>query len=174
MQIKIKNFGLLILLYAVFSCTDDLTEFNINSELSEDIDVNVSEVIQNISYSSTIDASQDRDIVSNIDKIISYEIEEVYFSISEFDGPETANMSGTISVGSGVNTYSVDIQSLNIKLFADDNYSISLSEEQLSALEGLLLSANQLEISFNGSVSEAPVSFKLTLTVKTMVKVDAS
>ncbi len=173
MQKLFNKIGVIALVFAVFSCSDDITEININSELKEEIDVAVDETTQNISYTTSIDAAQDSDILANLDKIKSYEIEEIYFNISNYDGPDTANLSGSLSVGSGNSTFTVDIPSLNIKLFADDDYTIALNEEQLNALEALLLSSNELAVSFTGSVSEAPVSFKLIVTAKTKVKVDA-
>ncbi len=174
MQKLFNKLGLLALIFTVFSCSDDITEININSELKEEIDVELNDAAQNITYSTTIDASQDSDILANINKIKSYEIEKIYFNISEYEGPDTANLSGALSVGSGNSVFTVDIPSLNIKLFADDDYTIALNEEQLTALESLLLSANELAVNFTGSVSEAPVSFKLIITAKTKVKVDAA
>lgn len=168
-----KNLWLLVAVFVVLSCDDDITEININSNLSEEIAVSATEADRNIAYEATIDAKDDSDILENLEKIKEYEIEEVNFRVADYNGPETANLSGTLSVGNANTTFAVDIPSLNIKLFAEDEYKIALSEEQLTTLEGILLASNQLSISFTGSVSEAPLSFTLIITAKTKVTVEA-
>ncbi|MCG8317926.1 MAG: hypothetical protein MI921_00360 [Cytophagales bacterium] len=170
----IKKFGFLVAVFAVLSCDDDIAEININSDLTEQIAVSATEANQNIAYETTIDAKSDSDILENLEKIKEYQIESVTFRVTDYQGPETANLSGALSVGNASTTFSADISSLNIKLFADEDYTISLSEEQLDALEKILLDSNQLKINFSGSVSEAPLSFILNVTVKTKVTVKAA
>ncbi len=174
MEKIIKRLGLLVVVFVAFSCDDDITEFNINSSLSEEIPVSATEADQNIAYEATIDAKDDSEISKNLEKIKEYDIEEVSFRVADYSGPDTANLSGTLSVGNATTTFSADIPSLNIKLFADEDYTIALSEEQLDALESILLESNQLKVTFTGSVSEVPVSFTLIITAKTKVKVDAA
>ena len=168
-----KRAGFLVAIFVVLSCNDDITEININSDLTEEIPVNATEADQNIAYEAMIDAKEDSDILENLDKIKEYQIEEVTFRVADYEGPETANLSGTLSVGNSLTSFSADIPSLNIKLFADEDYTIALSEEQLDALESILLESNQLKVTFSGSVSEAPLSFTLLVTAKTKVTVDA-
>ncbi|MDN5211559.1 hypothetical protein QQ020_05840 [Fulvivirgaceae bacterium BMA12] len=174
MEKIIKRLGLLVVVFVAFSCDDDITEFNINSSLSEEIPVSATEADQNIAYEATIDAKEDSEISKNLEKIKEYEVEEVSFRVADYSGPDTANLSGTLSVGNATTTFSADIPSLNIKLFADEEYTIALSEEQLDALETILLESNQLKVTFTGSVSEVPVSFTLIISAKTKVKVDAA
>ena len=169
-----KNIGLILIFFIAFGCGEDLTQFNINSNLSEEIAVNISEEEQTIEYSASIDATEDSDILQNLDHIKSYQIEQISFSITDYSGPDTANLTGTLSVGNANQSFSADIQSLNIKLFADADYTIALDADQLVALESILLASNKLDISFTGSVSEVPVSFVLTVTAKTKVTVDAA
>ena len=173
MEKILGRFGFLVAIFVVLSCNDDIAEININSSLTEEIPVSATEADQNIAYETTIDAKSDSDILENLEKIKEYQIESVTFTVTEYNGPDTANLSGTLSVGNSAKTFSADIPSLNIKLFADEVYNISLSEEQLDELESILLASNQLKVTFSGSVSEAPLSFTLNVTVKTKVTVDA-
>ena len=173
MEKILTKFGFLVAIFVVLSCDDDITEININSDLSEEISVNATEADQNIAYETIIDAKDDSDISENLGRIKEYQIEAVTFRVEDYDGPETANLSGTLSVGNSSTSFSADIPSINIKLFADEDYTIALSEEQLDALESILLESNQLKITFTGSVSEAPLSFTLIITAKTKVTANA-
>lgn len=173
MEKILTKFGFLVAIFVVLSCDDDITEININSDLSEEISVNATEADQNIAYETIIDAKNDSDISENLGRIKEYQIEAVTFRVEDYDGPETANLSGTLSVGNSSTSFSADIPSINIKLFADEDYTIALSEEQLDALESILLESNQLKITFTGSVSEAPLSFTLIITAKTKVTANA-
>lgn len=174
MEKILKKSWFLVAIFVVLSCNDDIAEININSDLSEEIPVNVTEGDQNIAYEAIIDAKNDSDILENLEKIKAYEIEAVTFRVSDYEGPDTANLSGTLSVGNASTSFSADIPNINIKLFADEDYTIALSEEQLNALEGILLESNQLKITLSGSVSEAPLSFVLIVTAKTKVTVEAA
>ena len=142
-------------------------------DLSEEISVSATEADQNIAYETIIDAKDDSDISENLGRIKEYQIEAVTFRVEDYNGPETANLSGTLSVGNSSTSFSADIPSINIKLFADEDYTIALSEEQLDALESILLESNQLKITFTGTVSEAPLSFTLIVTAKTKVTANA-
>ena len=173
MEKILTKFGFLVAIFVVLSCDDDITEININSDLSEEISVNATEADQNIAYETIIDAKDDSDISENLGRIKEYQIEAVTFRVEDYVGPETANLSGTLSVGNSSTSFSADIPSINIKLFADEDYTIALSEEQLDALESILLESNQLKITFTGSVSEAPLSFTLIITAKTKVTANA-
>lgn len=168
-----------ILFTTLFACDkiDELADVNFNANLSETFQVDAT-TTNEMTFSSTLDVSEDSDAKPYLDKIKNYEIEELKFEITNlstsvsgeiyFDGVLGFSKKNETSA-----TATCSVSPLNITHVNNTGaFEINNCDDILNDLKSILMSDNAAKIYMQGTFSKAPVTFDLTVHIK--VKITAN
>lgn len=170
-------FALFILASSLISCdaVDDLTEIEVDTEISEDFTIVVTE---GETFSESLSVSiDDENVQDNLDKIENIEIESLTYQIISVSGTENVTATGEFSIASSSFpwfSYSEsDFVNLTAAAEAGTVYEIEVDEDVISAFEADLRSGATASILATGTVSASPVTFVVRVKAKVNVVVDA-
>ncbi|MFK7833030.1 MAG: hypothetical protein AB8B52_07130 [Winogradskyella sp.] len=167
---------LLLVMITAFACEDldELTEFDINGDLSTSFSVAVTEDSEGMpaefSENSTIDLASNVDIQSSIDLIQGVTVNDLTYEIDNFEGAPNATLTeGTFTFGSTT----ISITDVNLEE-SDDNNTVYTIEDAaaLNAIASALANESSITASVNGTVSGTPVSFDILLELDVTTTVD--
>ncbi|MDN5201424.1 hypothetical protein QQ008_08630 [Fulvivirgaceae bacterium BMA10] len=171
------NVGVLVIALAMFSCEDDITSINLNSELEEEVNVSAGEGQSQFTQSVTIDATQDSDIQEYLGKIKEYQIESITYRIEDYQGDASTQFSGSLTImPSGTatgNTFEYQIDPVTLSTSQGQDIPVNFSQDDLDEIEGLLRASNAVNTSVIGMLSDVPASFRLILKMTIKVKANA-
>jgi hypothetical protein len=169
-----KNTTLPILAVLMLLSGCDLLEekltTDIDTELYQTFEVNITDEGTNITYSETeiIAAGDDPDLDEYIGNIKNYTVNNVLYSIKNYSGSQQITFTGsiqysdqTISEGNLLSTF----EEFLISSIADDGVKHELPYEDgsLSDAASILKDDNAIRVYLDGVFSEGPVSFELTV-----------
>lgn len=163
-----------VMIIAVAGCS--LLEQDIDAELSDTIFVNETTQGQNIQYSDEIilDATTDQDIEDNLNKIKDWRVEKISYSISGFIGDGGTTFSGNVIVRpqSGSGSVSTSVTNLDLKALSTSGEVrvLGFSETDLAKIAGWFDKEQIVVVEYNGTLSQGPTSFNLTVYIDLKVK----
>lgn len=163
----IKIFILLFLSLNLSGCdeVDELTQIDINSTLTEDVLITLSENNAALSESITINLADNSDIEPYLNQIESITVTSASYVIKNYNGIETATGSITINANSEV------FGPFQHTFFTDDQNAteFSFDASKLNALSNSLSSNNQLSLDVSGTqdpAQDASLIIEFTLEVE--------
>lgn len=137
------------------------------NETTEGVDIPYSDVIE-------LDATTDQDIRDNLDKIKEWDVTKVSYSLSGFIGEGGTTFSGAVKIGpqSGSGTISTSVSGLDLKALSDSGEIkvLGFSETDLAKVAGWFDKEQVVVVTYEGTLSEGPTSFYLTVYINLRVK----
>lgn len=171
---KLGSIAILFAVFTLMSCdeVEELTQFDFETEFTEEFTVNLSDEGTSLSESITINLSDNEDVAPYIGNIEEIEITEASYVIKNYVGMEEAT--GSISAtaasqnfGPYEHTFYTDAQSATSFEFND--------VDKLNTVADSLLSNNEVEVQFSGTQNPAQngsfvieVTFKLNVTAQVL------
>jgi len=169
-----KKTTLPIIAFVVLLSGCNLLEENlttdIDTELYQTFEVNITDEGSNISYSETetIAAGDDPDLDEYIDNIKNYTVKNVFYSVKNYNGNPQITFTGSILYSDqAINEGKVlsGFEEFLISSIADDGVKHELPYENgaLANAAGILKENNAIKVYLDGVFSEGPVNFELTI-----------
>ena len=166
---NIKTLFILLLIFSFVSCeeVDELTQIDLNTTLTEEVQVTLSENNASLSESLTINLADNDDIEPYLNQIESITVTSASYVIKDYNGVETATGELTVSANSEV------FGPFQHTFFTDDQNSsvFNFDASRLNALSSSLSSNNQLSLNVNGTQDPAQ---NANFTVEFTIDVDVT
>jgi len=179
MKIFIKTFIFFLLIGIPFSSCDDvesLADIKFNSQLSADLNVsipassNMKATVKGAGISfneqATIDPLSDSNIKKYIDKLKSFDVQEITGTFKRVSKPVTIE-SGKITISQGSKTASWAISNFSVTNGA--TIILDSAEGQWTTVNQILKSKGKFTAKIEGTVDNDNVSFTITILIKVKV-----
>jgi|GEM_PF-6447155 len=163
--------ALALLLFSFSSCDklQDLAEFPLDFSLDETFSVEDADA--EFTTSTTINALDDGNISSNVDKIKAYEIEKVAITISNLVADNSSSSLSNLKLSIGGNEYSIDgLPSLAI-METQGEIELIIDTSGLEAIRALIAAGTDVIVIASATVNDGPASFDLTLSISGKITV---
>jgi hypothetical protein len=167
---RIALFGMLLIFAA--SCEEDILDFTIDNTFEYEYQVSLDENADTtFTFEQIVDANSNDEISNNANNISAFTLNELRYSISQYQGG--SNVSGVITLtfydASNTSLGGSELSISNLMAFASSGESqvLPLANSTINAVQNELLNNRQVKIVADGSVSEVPVEFlsKIFVTV---------
>lgn len=166
----------------IFSCdkVDDLKTVNIDTDVEHNASIVINTVSGNVEPTTAFNINEKIELQSNADfsqygddKIKSISIKSIKLVFSNYTGEATGELEGTISFN-GIADLEADLQKFNVKDASDNQNEIAIpfTEGQLSDIANKLKSSESLEIIFDGTAYNAPMSFDMDYKVEVGAEIE--
>ncbi len=170
------TFALVVLLAAFFTSCDELLNqtIDINTSFTTTYDFSIDQA-GTIERQATIDVSTNSDLEKYLDKIQGYALKSIIVKVKEYQGAQDILFNGELKFsksGSTDKTTIGSITDLNLyDMFSNNSeYKITVDQTVQDAISQELLDNKMLTLYLEGSVSDAPVTATLEITINTTVK----
>ena len=174
-QKKIILLIIVSLALPISQCT--LIEEDIDGELSTTIPVNETQQGTNIDYedSQILSADSDKDISDNLDKIKSWDVQKISYSIMGFKDDPSITFSGSVGFSRrNENSPSItaSVSNLEFAKITDNGkkYKISLSDTDLAKIASIFDSDQAIKVYWKGVLSQGPMSCSVKVYAKVKVR----
>jgi hypothetical protein len=168
--------ALLISLIFIGSCS--LLEHDVEAELKATFNVNETQTGTNLPYDDqrTIKATDDEDIAKDLSKIKDWNVRQVFYRISNYQSGAQATFTGSIIVNPPnkpnenvkASVSNIDLQALSN---AGTKVKLNVSGTDLGKIASWFDEYEAVQVTCQGTLSEAPVYFVTTIYVDLVVKV---
>lgn len=180
-----KNRNLITIVSALFvaglltSCDifDKADDVSFNASFDESFTI-TNAPAGTLEKSIVVDATTDPEVNKYKEKITSIVINEITYKVTDYDGPSTATFSGDAVFGTSSDTDafgSVEISSLNLSNASStgQEFQLSLAQTEVDAIAAQLKNNSTVTVTFAGTLSEGPASFKIQVKVDATIEADA-
>lgn len=176
MKITTKLSALVFAFLTIISCDalDELTEFDINDNLTTTFNVSVEEdpqsMPQSFNETTTISITSNQEIQDNIDLIQNVSVNSMTYEISNFTGAEGAIVTeASLNIGSS----SIAVADINLQQSDTDNTVYTVADSSTFNTIGNALQNNTtITASVTGTVNDTPVVFNVKVTMAITVTID--
>lgn len=173
---KIIRISLAFLAFLFTNCS--LLEQDIDGDLSAILSVYEPKVGVMIPYTDVIlvDATSNKNIKDNLDKIKKWQVTELSYSIMNYSGDPSVTFSGSIGFSKRSSTLgatiTASVTNLNFSSVSDNNkkYKIDLSENDLNTIAGYFESEQGILVYLDGLLSSGQVQLDVKIFAKVRVK----
>jgi hypothetical protein len=167
---KLRILSLVLSLLFLFGCNlidqiKGLEEIDFDIELVTSVPVDVDEDDPlTINETFTLDATTNKDVADNLNKITEYDVWAVYVTFSNYDGADDIVFSGTLDIGPFTADFTGD-NAVTPSIYADNSGALylDLNTAALELLNAALQAGHKLNCSVEGTVSGQPVSFTINI-----------
>ncbi len=172
--IQMKNAVSIVVAAFLSGCS--LLEGNFSGEAEVTFGIYESKAEQNITYSDVrvIDAADDEDIRDNLDKVKDWQVEEISYTIRNYDGDPSATFSGSMGFSRESSTSPTITASVNNLKLNDLNngamQKLALSGTDLATMASWLDKDQKIKVYLSGVLSQGPVMFDLVVSAKIKIK----
>lgn len=145
--------------------TDFEDTFNVNEQTATEPDGSAK-----VSMTGEVDLTTG-DVADYVDKLKDISVKKIQITISQYNGPASAELSGQINFGGGIE---LDIPPTNMNDLFNNGQTIDLSDQAnaFNFIKNQLLNQKQLVYALDGVISEVPV--EATILVKYTLDVTAN
>lgn len=163
-------------LFALMSCEEvgKFTDVKFSSTISQSLPVAVTGTDE-MTVSIVLDATTDAEIKKYTDKIKKYEIEEILFAIEDYDAPTADEIYFNGEIGfSNKSAQSASsscaISPLNVThVDGTGDFNISTCDAIVGGISTIISDDNVIKVYMKGTFTNAPLSFRLKVTIKVAV-----
>ncbi|HEY9046134.1 MAG TPA: hypothetical protein VIN08_09570 [Ohtaekwangia sp.] len=161
----------------LFDKADDVA---FNTTLDHDIEASESTSGTNVTYQQviTLDATSDSEISRYKDKIKGFEVNKIKYTISSYSGAFATKFTGKFGFGdeSGTSyTVSTTITDLDLQAAytAGTVYELTLPVTEVAKIEAMLRDKKEVKIYVDGTLSQTPVAFTISVSLDVSIQADA-
>lgn len=175
---KILFIAAVVLIAYSCSLIEKFTELDIESEMKLSYKIELDETDNTIDEEDIVSLEDDEDLDEYLDNLEKIQVDSIKLSITEYSGPETCAISGTLSYakmdGTGGDSFH-ELTNFDIKGYFDsaEMYKILYDTDKIVAFSNLLLEEKSLKVFLKGTATDAPVTFKLNVIVYSNITVQA-
>ncbi len=163
-------------LSTLLSCdeVEKFTDVKFSSTISQSLPVAVTGTDE-MTISIVLDATTDTEIKKYADKIKKYEIEEILFAIENYDAPTDDEIYFNGEIGFSNKSVqsassSCTISPLNVThVNGTGDFNISTCDAIVGEISTIISDDNAIKIYMTGTFTNAPLSFRLKVTIKVAV-----
>ena len=148
---------------------NDLNTIDLNSDLEKSYTANITDSDPlTVNETFNVEAGNDDKIKKYIDHIQDYTVNKVTYKISDYSGASGILLNGNLNIGS----VSVAVTDLDLQAASTSGtvYDLQLSQADLDAIAADFKDGNSISGSLQGSVSDKPVTFTVTISISVTVK----
>ena len=181
--LKARSAALLALITTLFTACDlfdKADDVSFDATVDERVIVTEENEGTNVSYTKivTLDATADPDINKYKNKISGFTIKKVSYQITNFNGPEDATFSGTLSFGEAAQTtptVAATITNLNLQeaFNASQVLELPINQGDIDAIAGMLKDDKAVKLYLDGLLSATPMTCTIKVILDVTVKADA-
>ncbi len=178
MKTILKTLVIFLFIGIPFSSCDSiesLTDVDFNSQLSADLNVVVPQAVSykytqtggvNFSEEETIDPLSDSNIKKYLDKLKSFDVQEITGTVKRVSKPVTIE-TGTITISQGSQVASWSIS--NFDVVSGAQIILDSGEGQWNTVNQILKTKNKFTAKIMGTVDNYDVSFTINVLIKVKV-----
>lgn len=166
-------------LFSACSLFEKADDVNFDATLDETIVVTEPDAGENTTYTKTIvlDATSDPDISKYKNKISGFTIKSITYQVTGFTGNPSI-FSGTLSFGdasASTPTVATTISNLNLQqAFASGQvFTLLINQADIDKISSLLKDDKAVKLFLDGTLSSAPITSNILVTMDVSVKADA-
>jgi len=173
----------LVLISTLFTACDLLDkadDVSFDATVDETIIVTEENEGTNVSYNKivTLDATADPDINKYKNKLSGFTVKKVSYQVTNFNGPESARFSGTMSFGEASQTtatVAVTVTNLNLQQAFNSGQVLDLpiNQADVDAIAGMLKNDKAVKLYLDGLLSATPLTCSIKVILDVSVKADA-
>ncbi len=181
--LKARSAAVLALITTLFTACnllDKADDVSFDATVDETIIVTEENEGTNVSYNKivTLDATADPDINKYKNKLSGFTIKKVCYQVTNYDGPEGARFSGTLSFGEASQTtatVAATITNLNLQqaFNAGQVLELPVNPADVDAIAGMLKNDKAVKLYLDGLLSATPLTCSIKVILDVSVKADA-
>ena len=181
--LNVRSAAVLALITTLFSACDLLDkadDVSFDATVDETIIVTEENEGTNVSYNKivTLDATADPDINKYKNKLSGFTVKKVSYQVTNFNGPESARFSGTMSFGEASQTtatVAVTVTNLNLQQAFNSGQVLDLpiNQADVDAIAGVLKNDKAVKLYLDGLLSATPLTCSIKVILDVSVKADA-